>query len=135
MRHLRARRVARDHGAAAVEFALVVPLLLLLVFGLVDFGRAYNAKITLAQAAREGARLVALGQANVVSRTQSAASPLTPVTVTAPGSCPAGSDAVVTVAYQFTFLTPVGTIATLFGASGIGAPVAMTGRGVMPCQG
>jgi Flp pilus assembly protein TadG len=42
----------RDRGAAAVEFALLLPLLLLLVFGIIDFGRALNAEITITQAAR-----------------------------------------------------------------------------------
>lgn len=51
----------RDRGAAAVEFALVVPMLLLLVFGIIDFGRMLNVKITLTQAAREGARAAAVG--------------------------------------------------------------------------
>ena len=60
---------ARDRGSVAVEFALLLPLLLLLVFGIIDFGRALNAQITLTQAAREGARLAALG----TSRTWSAA--------------------------------------------------------------
>lgn len=45
-----------EKGAAAVEFALVVPLLLLLVVGIFDFGRAYNVQITLTQAARAAAR-------------------------------------------------------------------------------
>jgi len=56
------RRVPRsaDRGSAAVEFAMVLPLLLLLVFGIIDFGRMLNAKITLNEAAREGARSAAL---------------------------------------------------------------------------
>ena len=54
-------RKARDRGSAAVEFALVVPVLLLIVFGIIDFGRALNAQIALTGAAREGARLAALG--------------------------------------------------------------------------
>ena len=49
-----------DRGAAAVEFALLLPLLVLLVFGMIDFGRAINAQITITQAAREGARVLAL---------------------------------------------------------------------------
>ena len=59
---------APDRGAVAVEFALLLPLLLLIAFGIIDFGRALNAQITLTQAAREGARLAALNQPNVVSR-------------------------------------------------------------------
>jgi Flp pilus assembly protein TadG len=44
-----------DRGAAAVEMAIVLPLLLLVVFGVIDFGRAYNARILVTSAAREGA--------------------------------------------------------------------------------
>ena len=47
-------------GAAAVEFALVVPLLLVLVLGIAEFGRAYNMQTTLSGAAREGVREMAL---------------------------------------------------------------------------
>jgi len=125
----------RDRGAAAVEFALVLPVLLLVVCGIVDFGRAYNAQVALTQAAREGARLAALSQPNVVSRTQGAAVPLSGVGVSVT-ACPAGStgDAVVVTSYSFSFVTPVGALAGLFGA-GFGGPISMTGRGVMRCQG
>jgi Flp pilus assembly protein TadG len=125
----------RDRGAAAVELALVLPVLLLIVCGIVDFGRAYNAQVALTQAAREGARLAALGQPNVVSRTQGAAVPLTGVGVSVT-SCPAGStgDAVVVTSYSLSFVTPIGTLAGLFGPAFSG-PLAMTGRGVMRCQG
>jgi len=135
------RRGARssDRGATAVEFALLLPLLLLLVFGIIDFGRAINAQITLTQAAREGARLAALGQPNVVSGTQAAATGLS----LSPGniavtSCPAGAtqttDAAVTVSYSFSFVTPVGAIAGLFGGGGFGAPITLTATGEMPCE-
>jgi Flp pilus assembly protein TadG len=125
----------RDRGAAAVEFALLLPLLLLIVFGIVDFGRALNAQITLTQAAREGARLAALGQPNVVGRTQSAATGLSPVAVTVTACAPGGSgaNATVQVSYSFSFVTPVGAIAGLFG-SGFGSPITMTATGVMPCE-
>jgi Flp pilus assembly protein TadG len=128
---------ARERGAAAVEFALLLPVLLLLVFGIVDFGRALNAQITLTQAAREGVRLAALGQPNVVSRTQAAATGISPVTVTVTG-CQAGAgpaaDAVVKTSYSFSFVTPIGAIAAMFGGSGIGSPITLTAQGVMPCE-
>jgi Flp pilus assembly protein TadG len=50
-----------DRGAAAVEMALVLPLLIALVFGIIDFARIFNAEIQLSQAAREGVRLAAIG--------------------------------------------------------------------------
>ena len=50
-----------DRGAAAVEMALVMPLLILMVMGIIDFGRIFNGEIQLSQAAREGARVAALG--------------------------------------------------------------------------
>jgi len=51
----------RDRGAAAVEMALVLPLLLVMVIGIIDFSRIFNGQIQLSQAAREGARIAALG--------------------------------------------------------------------------
>ncbi len=48
------RRFRSESGAAAVEFALVVPILLLLVLGIIEFGRAYNIQNSLSAAAREG---------------------------------------------------------------------------------
>jgi hypothetical protein len=49
-----------DSGQSLVEFALVVPLLLLLVFGIIEFGRVYHAQLVVASAAREGARKAAV---------------------------------------------------------------------------
>jgi Flp pilus assembly protein TadG len=128
---------APDRGATAVELALLLPVLLLLLFGIIDLGRALNAQITLTQAAREGARLAALSEANVVSRTQAAAIGLSGVTVTVT-ACPSGgaatSDATVQVSYPFTFVTPLGAIARLFGSSGPGSSLTLTATGVMACD-
>ena len=44
----------KQRGQALVEFALALPLLLLLVFGVLEFGRAFKIKIVLTNAAREG---------------------------------------------------------------------------------
>jgi Flp pilus assembly protein TadG len=58
---LRMRRCNREGGAAAVEFALVVWVLVTLVGGIIDFGFAFNAQISLTHAAREGVRVEAIG--------------------------------------------------------------------------
>jgi Flp pilus assembly protein TadG len=49
-----------ERGAAAVEFALILPLLVMLVFGIIHFSLAYNRQQGLHAAAREGARAASL---------------------------------------------------------------------------
>lgn len=64
MSRLLQRRFRGERGQALVEMALVLPLLLLLIFGIVEFGRIGHAYLTLNHAAREGARLGITGAAD-----------------------------------------------------------------------
>jgi len=111
-----------EWGQAIVETALVVPMIVLLVFGILEFGRFYNAWIVITQASREGARVAAvectlspstcgtdvntkvdanLGGLSLASRT---------ITLT-PGPYSAGSPVTVTVQYSMSVITPIiGTI-------------------------
>ena len=50
-------RCTDDHGASLVEFALAMPLLLILIFGMVDAGWAFFQNLEVRHGAREGARL------------------------------------------------------------------------------
>jgi Flp pilus assembly protein TadG len=50
----------RDRGAAAVEFALIVPALVVLIFGSIEFGLAVQARTMVGNAAREGVRVASL---------------------------------------------------------------------------
>jgi len=131
-------RVREDRGATAVEFALLLPMLLLIVMGIVDFGRMLNAQQTLTQAAREGARLVALGQPNVSGRTQAAATGLSPVGVAISSSCPTGagpgSNGSVQTSYSFQFTPGLGYLVGFFGGSGMSGQITLTAKGVMPCE-
>ena len=54
------RRLACDKGAELIEFALVFPLLLLVMFGIMDFGLLFQRYETVTNAAREGARIAVL---------------------------------------------------------------------------
>jgi Flp pilus assembly protein TadG len=54
------RRIHAEDGAAAVEFALVVPILILLVFGIIEFGFVFNQWLSVTHAAREGVRTYSL---------------------------------------------------------------------------
>ncbi len=125
-------RRRRDRGSVAVAFALVLPVLLLIVFGIIDFGRALNAQMELTGAAREGVRLAALGypDAAIQARVAATAPDLSGVTVTVTASCPPGAgpaaDGQVDVSYSFSFITPIGAL--------FGAPLALTAQGVMPCE-
>jgi Flp pilus assembly pilin Flp len=54
---MRSRMLMRDdEGAAVVEFALVLPILFLIVFGIIDFGRAFYTVNNIISAVREGSR-------------------------------------------------------------------------------
>jgi Flp pilus assembly pilin Flp len=53
-------RRRREDGAAAVEFALVVPMLLIILLAIISLGWVFNQQLTLTQAAREGARIIAV---------------------------------------------------------------------------
>lgn len=53
---MRLRALADEKGTALVEFALVLPILLLILFGLLDFGKAFNYWNDQTHLAAEGAR-------------------------------------------------------------------------------
>jgi hypothetical protein len=121
------RRQARDRGAAAVEFALVVPLLIMLVFGIIDFGYLINRVSLVNNAARDAARVASLNgtHAEVVATADAALDgiPGTSVAVTCrkpDGSACGGYDAdadgggtaVVTITYVHEMITPIAAIFT-----------------------
>ena len=127
-----------ESGAAAVELALLVPVLLLILFGIIDFGRAFNTQIALTQASREGVRGLALGTtSDPTAVVQAAAYPVTGVTVTFT-PCPANplstSYATVTATNQFSYVTPISGVLSALGFKALAAPV-ITGKAEMRCGG
>ena len=146
-----AARLGGERGAAAVEFALVVPLLLLILYGIVEVSQAFQTQARLSAAAREGARVVALSGTTPQTTTdaltdattavQSAAGdldvpastitfsrascPSTAPTPTGPAVIDPTATVTVTIAYRKSFG------AGLFGDAGID----LTGKAVMRCGG
>jgi len=57
---IRGRRSQRARGAAVVEFAVVLPLLLTILFGIIEYGWVFMVRQTLQTSAREGARIAIL---------------------------------------------------------------------------
>jgi Flp pilus assembly protein TadG len=111
-----ARRGRRDErGAAAVELALVMPILVLILFGIIEFARAWNVRQTLTDAAREGARIAVVNASivstaqltdsvtNVVQRAaQTAGLDISQLTITPTGINAAGGTARVQLQYVYT---------------------------------
>ncbi len=54
------KRLAEDRGANLVEFALVAPFLIMLLFGIIEFAWVFGQDLTIKHGAREGARLSAV---------------------------------------------------------------------------
>jgi Flp pilus assembly protein TadG len=118
-----------EDGAALVEFALVVPILLVLLFGLVDFGKAFNYWIDETHLANEGARWAVVNknpgsgtlqeyirdQANTpelrTGGTSSVADPLQ-VCISFPNGELVGEPVEVTVSTSYTWMSFLGLTAT-----------------------
>ena len=118
----------RDEGAALVEFAVVATLLFMLLFGIIEFGRAYSMQVQLTNAVREGARAAALGKtsAQVQSTVSGSVSGVTGLQ-TAVSVCAAagGGNATVTSTALWSYSIPV---------FGTGSRT-LTATGVMRCGG
>lgn len=56
------RKLRQEQGQTMVEFALVMPVLLLVIFGIIQFGVLYNDYISLTDATRVGARKAAVSR-------------------------------------------------------------------------
>ncbi len=74
-------RISREDGVAAVEFALILPVLALLLFGVLEFGRAWSQYQMYQGAAREGARCAAVASTSdcdIQTEINQAAAPYVP---------------------------------------------------------
>lgn len=122
------RAHARQGGQGLVEFALVLPLILLLIFAILDLGRAVYAYSTIANAARAGSRTAIVDQNDSLIKARAAdqavALGIAPTDVIVAyqqadpldGDClppELGCVAAVTVPYIYTAVTPI--ISTIVG--------------------
>ena len=123
-----------DAGQTLVEFSLILPFMLVLLFALVDFGRGFYTWLVITNAAREGARAGAtqLTTAQINTRIQESicngggsgcgidSSKLTVTVTNAQG--PRGEAVDVDLTYDFDFVTPIGDIIVFMGGSGLSEP-------------
>ena len=116
----------RTEGATAVEFAVILPILLLIVGGIMDIGHAYHELHVVNEASREGARVAAVGGTlqDVTTAIQNFGNQLhfTPPTPWPPGS---GSNVTITVTTPVQLFTPI--ISAFFPSN----PFTVTGTTIM----
>jgi Flp pilus assembly protein TadG len=72
----------RRHGATLIEFALVLPILVILTLGIIEFGWYTKNQLGVANAVREGARVASIGQTQnqITTRIINSAAPVTVTT-------------------------------------------------------
>jgi len=136
---MRSKKTKDQSGAVAVEFALVLPIFLVLVLGIFEFGRAFNIQISLSEAAREAARYAAIHQSDAgysVAAAQAAGVAAAPsvnlkpgdVAVVSSGSTPC--NVTVTISYSTPWMTGFPGL-----VPGIPSQLTTSGKGVMRCGG
>ena len=136
-------KIKSEKGAAMVEFAIVLPLLLMLVFGMIEFSIMFYDKAVITNASREGARAgivysypnritdgeIEATVVNYVSDkliTFSATPPSAEDLTTVTGQCSNAGDVVtVTVTYPYEFLVLPNFITTLTGSIDLSAVTVM----------
>ena len=107
------KNIKGKKGQAMVEMALILPILLLLVFGMIDFGRVFNGYLVATAASREGARVAILSSGNdnsIETAVRAASSTLdqTKLTVTTtPATRVSGDPVTVSVTYNIDIITPL----------------------------
>ncbi|UTT68503.1 pilus assembly protein [Arthrobacter sp. DNA4] len=121
-----------EHGAVAVEFALVAPILIALIVAIVEFSNAYNIQVSVTQASREAARTMAITHdaAKAIAAGKAGAPSINTSLLSfdlSSATCPAATPpatASVTATYSGTSLTG------FFGSS-----LVLKGKGAMQCGG
>ena len=141
---------SRETGATDVEFALVLPLLLILIVGLIDFGRMGFVEVSITSASREGARLSSFYPSGPANNQEIA----TLVEVAAPGaasmaqlngngtltvsivpcsSTVAADNTSVTVRTNFTWLLPFDLVKIISPGSKLGEDFNLSSSSAMRC--
>ena len=115
-----------QRGAAAVEFALLLPVLIMVLFGIIEFGIALSRQQVLATASREGARLgirqsvprPTAADIQALARrvfTQAGVTGVTPMIAVTGAGGPSGTDLIVTVSAPYQFYVMANVIPALRG--------------------
>ena len=140
-----------EKGATAVEFALILPLLLVLIVGLIDFGRMGFVQVSVTAASREGARYSSLfssgvGSTQTLSDFVQTSAPaaarvaqldgagVLTVAVTQCSAAQTSENTSVTASTNFKWLLPVGLITLIAPGATWLTDFTLTSTGTMRCM-
>ncbi len=124
-----------ERGQSLVEFALIIPFFLIVVFAVADFGLGLRAWITVTDSAREGARLAAVtcatdtaSTSDVQTRAVDTSAGLLTSADVAVTNCPGASteSVIVTVNYDYDMITPLGGLMNFISGGTIPSTISMT---------
>lgn len=137
----------RERGAAAVEFALILPLLVVLVFGIIEFSILFYNKAMITNASREGARagivynfpnrpsaaditdiVNSYCASHLITFANPAQGPITVVNGIGGGS---GANLTVTVTYDYDFLVLPNFLGAFFSNANFGNSITLGATTVM----
>ena len=126
-----------EKGQALVEFALLVPIFLILLFAIVDFGMGFHSWITVTNSAREGARLGAVAgtEQQIIDRVHDTATLINEdtnmnVVVTNAQGLP-GESVVVQVDYDYDLITPLASLVAFLSGDIIGPTLELSSTAEM----
>lgn len=122
-------------GQSLVELAIILPVLILILVGIMDLGRVFYAQIVITNAAREGARYgsmypmdIAGIKARAIAEAQGTGIQIDPDHVQVSGTATPGEPLTVTVTYRFAAIT------TLIGGLWGGGNLTLQGQATMVIQ-
>lgn len=134
---IRIRRKNGEKGQALAEFALLIPIFLILLFAIVDFGMGFHSWITVTNSAREGARLGAVSATTEKIEERVRLTANLPkqdinmnVTVTNAQGQP-GDSVVVQVDYDYDLITPLAGLVKLVSGNILGSTLTFSSTAEM----
>lgn len=108
------KRLTNQSGQSLVEFAIILPILLLLIMGIIEFGLIMNSCLTIQNASREGARIGIVGAADsdirnrIISDSPNLQTADLTINITpGEGSRSSGDSITVVIYYNYHLVTPI----------------------------
>ncbi len=131
------KRKGKEKGQSLTEMALILPVLLIILAGVLDLGRLYYVTVALTDAAGEGVTFAAINPHDtdeIIARTQAATGGLVQIgSEQVSVDCPtvaAGETVTVSVSYDFTVATPLANLLIHDGVmtlQGVASGIILTG--------